>query len=912
MPRFRFLISVSYAFVTATFLTACSEPKTPPVEQASQDLVAAAAGKAPAGRFDDVVAPGHYRIELRIDPRQENFSGVTEIDVTFKEPRDQVWLHGKNLQVTEAWLSNAEGDRIEAGYEEKLESGVALLTLAETVGAGGATLHFRYSAPFNTSTNAMFKVVRGEDSYAATQFEPIAARQVFPGFDDPGFKVPFDLALVTLAGDVAITTTPEKSIEMLDDGFVRRTFETTRPLPTYLLAFAVGPYDLVDHGSIPANDIRDREIALRGLTARGMGERMEYALEHTDGLLTTLEEYFGTPYPYRKLDLIAVPESFGGAMENVGAITYDEWLILMDEDSPLDQRRAYTTVHAHEMAHMWFGNLVTPDWWTDIWLNESFATWMMNKTADTYWPEGQFDRATLKGALGAMTNDSLAAAREIREPIDHNDRISGAFDGITYQKGGGVLAMLERYVGENEFRKGIQLHMNRHADGTANADDFIASVAEGSGASEIDAAFKSFINQPGVPLVSTEVVCAEGQQPRLEVSQARYAPLGSSIDGGSSEWLIPMCVSYDAEGGRKSTCAMLRESRQTIRLESENCPGLVHPNADGAGYYRFSMPQSWMDSLVAGASSLSAPEALVLTDSLDASFLAGEAQADSFVNGMAALLNHPDWDVAESAMNRLESITQILSAEEMKRVYPSLQSMVKPRYEALEGATDEGSRILRQRMQRFLIVIARDRDMRKPLAEQAAARIGLNGEPDLSAVPVDEMETVLSVGVQDLGEPFFDLLLAQGVASEDPEFRNSAFGALARVEDPVLAAKLHAAILGGDFKGTEFLGIVFRQMVRKATTNLTYQWIRKNDVAVIEMIPNAFRSNTVPALGSSFCSLDKAAEWEAFVNSHADMIPGYERNLAQATETIRLCAALKQAQGADLLAALQELPVISD
>jgi alanyl aminopeptidase len=177
-----------------------------------------------------------------VDPREDDFSGVTEIDVTFNEARDQVWLHGKNLQVSEAWLVNAAGERIEARYEEKLESGVSALTLASPVAAGPATLFFRYSAPFDTTTNAMFKAVRGEDAYAATQFQPIAARQVFPGFDEPGFKVPFDLALVAREGDVAITTTPESSSEIMEDGFIRHVFETTRPMPTYLLAFAVGPY----------------------------------------------------------------------------------------------------------------------------------------------------------------------------------------------------------------------------------------------------------------------------------------------------------------------------------------------------------------------------------------------------------------------------------------------------------------------------------------------------------------------------------------------------------------------------------------------------------------------------------------------------------------------------------------------
>jgi alanyl aminopeptidase len=895
-----------FAFVA--LLTACSESSTPSPEVVPQTAVVSAAGEAPVGQLDDSVTPRRYRIELRVDPREDDFSGVTEIDVTFNEARDQVWLHGKNLQVSEAWLVNAAGERIEARYEEKLESGVSALTLASPVAAGPATLFFRYSAPFDTTTNAMFKAVRGEDAYAATQFQPIAARQVFPGFDEPGFKVPFDLALVAREGDVAITTTPESSSEIMEDGFIRHVFETTRPMPTYLLAFAVGPYDLVEHEAIPSNSIRDREIPLRGLVARGQGDRLNYALNHTAGLLKVLEEYFGTPYPFRKLDLIAIPVSFGGAMENVGAITYDEWLLLMDEDSAISQRRAYTAVHAHELAHMWFGNLVTPDWWTDIWLNESFATWMMNKAADSYWPEGEFDLRVLTGALGAMDNDSLAAAREIREPIDDNDKISGAFDGITYQKGGGVLAMLERFIGEEDFRKGIRLHMDRHADGSANAEEFISSVAEGSGMADIENAFKSFIEQPGVPLVSADVVCEEGQNPLLEVSQSRYAPLGSAIDAGASEWLIPMCVSYDANGERKSTCTMLRESQQTIELDADDCPNRVHPNADGAGYYRFTMSQSWLDGLVADAASLSAAEALVLEDSLTASFRAGQVPAENYVDGMAALVNHPDWNVASGAINSLEQIMSILDTAAQERILPSLASMVKPRFDQLADAGDTGTRLLRQSMQRFLLVIARDPDMRAPLAAKAAARVGLSGEADPSAIPVDEMETTLSIGVQDLGEPFFDLLLAQGLASEDPAFRNAAFGALARVEDPALVEKLQAAVLAGNFKGTEPIGIIFRQMVRIATTDLTYQWLRENDEAIMALIPQSFRGNIMPALGSSFCTTGKAEEWEAFILSRADSIPGYERDLAQATESIRLCAALRQSQGEDLLTALQTYP----
>ena len=888
----------------AITLAACSgsddsptEPAATSPQQATDDLV------APVGRLGDNVAPTRYDIELTIDPSQERFAGSVSIDVQIDEPTSAIWLHGKGLDVSDVYLTDSDGRRIDASYEERLDSGVALLALSNPAPAGAASIHFAYTAAFNDSANALFRVERDGRHYAVTQFEPIAARSVFPGFDEPGFKVPFDLALVTRADDAAITTTPDASSEPHGDGLVKHVFETTRPLPTYLIAFAVGPYDVVEYGMIPANSVRSREVPLRGIAANGQGENLDYALKNTDGILSVLEEYFGTPYPYKKLDLIAMPESFGGAMENVGAITYDEYLILMNENSPLSQRRAYTAVHAHEMGHMWFGNLVTPEWWTDIWLNEAFATWIMNKAADGYWPEGEFDRETLKGALGAMSNDSLAAARQIREPIDHNDKIGGAFDGITYQKGGGVLAMLERYVGEEKFQAGVRLHMDRHQDGTATAEDFIASVAAGSDRTEIEGAFKSFIEQAGVPLLSISMNCEEGSRPTLEVQQARYAPLGSSIDPDASEWEVPLCIAFDDGGERKSACTLITDRQQTIELDADSCPGSVMPNADGTGYYRFALDDAGWQGLINNAPDLAAAEALVLADSLDAAFRAGRVSAEMYLSGMSALVNHRTWDVADSAMSYLETITEIIDSEQRPAVEKALLNIVKPRFELLAGSTGSGNELLQQRMQRFLIVIAKDEAMREPLARQAALRLGLDGDPDPTAAPANALETIFSIGVQDLGQPFFDLLLKEAIDAQDPAFRNAATGALARVEDPVLVEGLQAAVLAGEFKGTEMLGIVFRQMIRANTTEMTYSWIRENYSAIIELIPQTFRSNTVPALGSAFCSADRADEWEAFVLSHADDLPGYERTLAQATESVRLCAALKEASGDELVEA---------
>ena len=881
--------------LAALLVAACAERAAPVPERSTEPPIAA---------LGDTVTPLHYQLEITIDPSQERFSGTAAINISLNEDRADVWLHGKNLNVTDVYLMDSENKRVKANYEEKHDSGVALVSFERPVPKGAATLHFAYDAPFNTAENGLFRVERDGEYYAATQFQAIAARQVFPGFDEPGFKTPFDLTFVSRADDVVVTTTPEVSSTDLGNGFVKRVFATTRPLPTYLIAIAVGPYDVVDYGALPPNDIRQRPLPLRAIAAKGQGVKLKYALENTDGLLSILEQYFGTPYPYQKLDLIAVPEGFGGAMENVGAITYDEYLLVMDENASLNQRRAYTSVHAHEMAHMWFGNLVTPKWWNDIWLNESFAAWMQNKTANRYWPDGEFDRSTLKGALGAMAGDSLAAARQIREPVERNEDIGTAFDGITYQKGAGVLAMLERYVGEERFRAGVRLHMRRHEDGVATSEDFIESLAEGSEREEIGAAFKSFIEQPGVPLISMSVNCEAGQQPRLELSQSRYAPLGSAIDSGSGNWQVPICLSFVVDGTRESTCVLLSEKEHSVVLDTPTCPSAVHPNADGAGYYRFALDDNGWRGLLSISNDLPATEALALVDSLDAAFRSGTVGADEFVAGMRALINHDIWDVADAAVDNLEKIEDIIPVEQRQLAHAAFGNLVKPRFGRLADANDAGSQILRQGLQRFLVVVARDPAMRAPLARLAAERVGLNGAPNPDAVPADQLESVLTVGTQELGAAFFDRLLQQATSSKDPAFRRAAVIAMAWTDDPSLADKLRQAILAGRFKGTESLGAIFQLMSRPESSEETFAWMKANSAVIIDEVPESFRSSIVPVLGSYFCSSEQAAEWESFVKANAAKIPGYERRLAQTMERIELCAALREARAEDLLTAL--------
>jgi aminopeptidase N len=893
------------AVLAVLALAACSKP--PAEEPAAPSLTEAPAptDEPPAGRLPSGVEPIRYALDLRIDPQAESFSGTVAIDVAIESPHDKIWLHGLNLEVAEAYAETESGERVAAAYAQELPSGVASLTFEQTLPVGRTVLTIAYSAPYNRSVNALFRAERGGLAYVASQLEAVAGRQIFPGFDEPRFKTPWDVSITAPADAVAITNSPEDSATTLDDGWVRHQYVTSLPLPTYLLVFVVGPYDVVDGGVIAANLIRERTVPLRGVAPHGLGSRFGLSLRETPAVVGWLESYFGIAYPYAKLDLIAMPATFGGAMENAGGIAYDDTLILVGDDPPIDQRRAYLYVHAHELAHMWFGDLVTPEWWTDIWLNEAFATWMGNKAAAAVWPDGELDRATLTDAIEAMAQDALASTRQIHEPVLRNEEIEDSFDSITYEKGGAVLDMFENYLGEDGFRAGVRLHMGRFAHSVANADQFLASLAEGAGQPGVAAAFRTFLDQPGVPVVATTLTCAEDAAPRIELEQSRYAPLGSTIDAGTQQWQIPVCIAYDAADAPGDVCQLLDGRSATIELDLGACPSAIHPNSHGAGYYRFTLDEPGWQALIARAGSLEPAEALTLVDNLVAAFRAGTLSAENLVSGLTMLAGHPAWDVAVATVDGFAGLLDILDDDARAAAKAKLLDVYRPRYEALAGGDGESTRLLQRRLTRFLALGLDDAALRAELAAMAEAYIDADGTVHPDAAPADLVQTALTVGVQDLGEPFFDRVMAASLATEDPYFRDAAFGALGRVHDPALVDRLRAAVLEQQFPLMSATGMIGSQLADDATRDATWAWVQANADEVIMMVPEFFRSQVVPRLGVRFCSAERAAEVEEFVTGHAALLPGHERSLEQALEGIALCAALREAKGAELAAAFQ-------
>jgi len=867
----------------------------------------------PHAQLPDTVTPQSYRIDLMIDPQADSMSGTLAIDMTVNEDAERIWIHAKEMTVTSSRIDYADGSKTALTFTaislEDAPSGIAYLTADGDIQAGEGVITLEYTTPYNQNLNSAYQVKRGDDSYIVTQFEPLGAREAFPSFDEPKFKVPFTLSITSPSDETVISNTSETGIASVGVGgetWTKHQFAKTRPLPTYLIAFAVGPYEMNDFGTIPPNSVRKTPLELRAIAAKGQGKNLDYALAGTEPILTALEEYFGTPYPYEKLDLIAAPEYAFGAMENPGAIVYLEYLLLLNENSPLRQKRSYNGVHAHELAHQWFGNLVTPVWWEDIWLNEAFATWMGNKATSIAYPEGNYDRITLNSALGAMNIDSLSTTRKVREPLARSENVMDQFDGITYRKGGGVLSMFESYVGEDAFQKGVRLHMDRYADSVATGDDFFQSIADGSGNPDVVSAMKSFVDQPGLPLVKAQIFSDQakgtGAFTGIVLGQSRYAPLGSQIKQGQS-WEIPVCIAYGQNGTVGKTCTLLDENETEMRI-----PGLVDwvtLNQDGAGYYRFTMDSVAWAKLVDNLDQLNTREALTVMDSLVAAFRAGEVESRVFLDGMSAFAKHPEYDVASGSTRLLGFMRSEMpdSSDDLAR---HVTKTYQARYNRIVGTDTVEGNLLAPTLASLLVRNGQNEKLTDQMVELGSQYLGLNGEVDKTKLAPNMLSLALRETMRKRGKPAYQPLLDMAVNGSSLE-KGAAAGALAATEDAEVYDRLLANVvlsedspLTGRQSGTVLNGLLRSDKFG----DQTWDWFKMNLPAYVNKVPDV-RKGRLPGAGGNFCSLDRRDELRSFVKANAELMPGYERSLLQTLESIELCAALKEAKSDELAAALK-------
>jgi alanyl aminopeptidase len=851
----------------------------------------------PLGQLPRDVRPTHYALELTVVPSAERFSGLARIDIVLDGRGDKFWLHGNELDVSEIAVETEAGE-IGARWEQVDRSGVVAVTPAQPIGPGRITLRVRWSGPLDRQLRALFRVDVGKDSYAFTQFEPVLARRAFPCFDEPVFKTPFDLTLIVPRAAAALANAPQTSRDHISEQLDRVHFATTEPLPTYLVAFAVGPLDVVDALPLADNAVRHKQLPLRGVAIRGSGPRLAYALSRVPALFQGLQAYFGIAFPFAKLDLIAVPDMAWGGMENAGAITFRESVLLIDPDSaPERQRRIFADVVTHEISHQWFGDLVTMPWWNDLWLNEAFATWMAAHIVDQVYPENQEQLQLLEWVHEAMGADSLASARRIRQPIDTPHDIENAFDDITYSKGAGVLAMFERWLGAEAFQRGLHTYLMAHRYGNASVEDLLGTL---SAAAQRDIAlpFASFLEQPGVPLVAARVVC-DANGSRLELAQSRWLPVGSRA-ARDEIWQVPICVRYARSGVVREGCTLLTSASGSLPLYPMGCPTWLMPNADGAGYYRFALSARDHSHLSTdGWRQLSPRERLAVADSITAAFSAATLPAAEVLAGLLPLARDESRAVAVAPMPVLRfTRDHLIDAALLPRFETFVRSVYAPVADRLGWDVQQGengeSKLLRARVIEFLAEQGRDLEMRRRLAERGRTLIG----PSSAGTPPGTPELVdvgLVIAVEDGDVTFFERVTAQLRSTSDDFSRLRLIGALGAARAPELSARARALALSPDVRIGETMRLLWRQVDDEATREATWQWMQANFDALVAHLPER-DAGELPWLASGFCDDAHAAAVEAFFAPRIDKLSGGPRNLAGAIEAIRLCAARVAAQ----------------
>ena len=879
------LIAASLLLATTAFtpLATLAAPAAPAI---------VADANAPKGKLPDAATPLSYSLNLTIVPSKPRFSGHVEIDVNVKAETKSLYLHGRDLNMSKV-VAMVDGKPVAAKYTQVDDLGVARLDFSKAIPAGRTTLVFDYDAPFTNDAAGLYRVQVGGEWYVWSQFESIDARGAFPSFDEPGFKTPFKVQITTEEGLVALSNGPEDGSTTAGK-MITHSFYRTEKLPTYLIAFAVGPFAVAE-GAVPPNQYRNYALPIRIVATKPNAAKLKYALDETPSIVTHLETYFGQAFPYPKLDQVASP-IMPGAMENAGIDIYGDNILLLDSGAPTTQKQEFGMVVAHELSHQWFGDYVTPAWWDDIWLNESFANWMGYRIGNEWRPELNIGVGAIGEGFEAMADDSLKVGRPIHEKITNNGDIDSAFDAITYGKGGQVVSMIAGYLGDETFKRGVRLHMSRHPYGNATSDEFFGALADAAQEPGVLDAMKSFVNQQGFPTVDFS-----HQGGWLVATQSRYARLGTTLDPQS--WTIPLCLRQ----GEERKCFLMAQPQGTLGADA---PGALMPNAGGTGYYRFTLtPEDW-STLIATGDKLPAGEGLAALDSLWGQFYAGKLAAPQLIEAAKVFVNNKDSNVATGSADQFdELVTRGIIPEaglpDYRRV---MDEIYAPRLAAIgfnpkAGAhlnDDPDTQKLRQRLVVAVSDAAHDPAVRKQLLDAANAYLG----GDKTALDQAYLARAFKVYVEEGHQTAAKAMLDRMLTEQDEVVRSAAQKAITADADSATATWLFGQLNDTRLRVPDKLALVGGLMNNAATRDMTYDWLKANYDS-FSAGAGIFSAGRIASLPHDYCDAARADEIDHIMRPKVIAAGRGELSFNRMLEDIRSCSVLKDAKGAEVVAAFK-------
>jgi aminopeptidase N/puromycin-sensitive aminopeptidase len=845
--------------------------------------VLAAFSVAGAQRLPEVARPENYKLTFTPNLETATFQGDETISVRVLKPTSEITLNAADIDIHEATITSGGTTQKVSGTCDK-EKEEALLTVEKPLAPGAATIHITYAGKLNDEMRGLYL---GKDDqgrkYAASQFEATDARRAFPSFDEPDYKATFDITAVAEKGLVAISN--QKIVSDTPGPGDKHTvrFATTARMSSYLAALVVGNFEYIE-GEADG-------IPIRVYSTPGKKEMGKFALESAEHILSYYDKYFNIKYPYGKLDLIGLPDFSAGAMENTGCITFREVILLIDEkQGSIDLKKTIASVIAHEMAHQWFGDLVTMKWWDDIWLNEGFATWMSSKPIEAWKPEWNFNLDDVSETAGTLNTDSLANTRPIHQAAETPAQITELFDGIAYGKAAAVLRMLESYLGEETFRAGVNAYIQQHQYANATANDFWDAQAKTS-KKPVDQIMPTFVKQAGVPIINVKSQCTGGST-TVTLDQRRYYYDREKFEAPNDElWQVPLCM-RSSVGNGAAKCELLTKKQETFTLPG--CSSWVLANAGATGYYRVGYQPDAVRTLAKDAESkLSPAERIALQADVWASVRVGREPVGDYLAFAQGLGSDRNRAVLEDVLGRLNFIGEYLVTDNDRYSYQNwLRQYLTPilkdvGWEPKLGESDE------QRMLRARVFNALGYDARDPEVLAWARRIADKALDNPGSVDRELARSAFRLAALTGDQTFYDKLLTGLKSAKSPEEYYMSLFTLPQFGDPKLLQRTLDYAISPDVRSQDALGLISSVMSNPAGEKLAWDFVLARWDAV-QKAGGVFASAEVVGATDSFCDAHMRDQVVDFFAAHK--IEAAERTYRQSIERINNCIDLRSQQ----------------
>ena len=819
-------------------------------------------------RLPSSVTPTFQDIHLNLDPDAPHYSGSTRINVTVNTVTKKVGFYQQDLTITHAEL--IQNERVIALNVEEGEYNINWGMADADIAPGKYTLVIDFEGKVNTSSDGMYLSRFEETNYLFTQFEDMHARKAFPSFDEPAFKIVYQMTITAPEKQVVVSNTPVESRDV-SEGMQTVKFEKTKPMPTYLIAYTVGPFD--------SAELEGLSVPGKIYVPKGYADKTKFVVKHTPEILATLEDFFDIKYPYKKLDFVAVPNFTHGAMENVGLITYRDSLLLLEDEPGLTERKGPLNVIAHELAHQWFGNLVTMAWWDDLWLNEAFASWAASYTMMELYPELNFaDRIVQESAFGADASPTVKPVKKVvRTQPDVMDGL-----GLNYSKGESILQMIESLIGTEKFREGVRNYMNTHAWGNTVADDLWAAL-DGVSDINLSAMMKAYLEQPAYPLISID--------DNGTITQERFHYAGATVE--AQTWAVPLKLTYKVNGKIKQEVVFIDKAKTTLPQLAE--ADWVFPNDNATGYFRWAITSKQLANLLSDLNVLNNREKKNVLYNMQALLNAGKVSIDSIMPVLTALAKDNDPVVKRAAVGVLGEFDYLINDDNRANYAALLNQEYLPLLNelTLEQTSGEAESVISLRNQLYSLLGNRANNEALIKKSELIAKQYIK---DSSAVPAGIADTAIGITTKYTEDDLYDTLVAAFKEAQLPNVKRTLLYSM-RYTDEATANKMLDLALTDDITPANTLYMLVRVSRNLELKTALYKWLDKNLDALIAKMPD-YHVSRMPEFVSTTCSAENLDMAKAFYtpikDKHEGMARSFDIMLDESNQCLRLKATYQE------------------